>query len=134
MAQARQLREKLSRCKSQLRGAREDLQRAEEDLQEERAHSESLGRLLDDAYERLRENGQTDPLAFPVSREAIRLYDEIETPATFDEILDVATGELECRSEETARLMGELVEEGVLARSGGDRHPSYVSTGHEPWI
>ena len=78
----------------------------------------------------------TDPLGFPVSRNAIRLYEEIDTPAPFDEIMDLATGERECETEEAATVLAELVEEGVLARSerSDEGRNRYVATGREPWF
>ena len=72
-------------------------------------------RLLEQAYDRLR-RGLTDPLDFPVSREAIRLFGEINTPATFGKIM-AAGDALGCDSGETAKLLSELVAEGVLRRS-----------------
>ena len=135
LTSARRLREELSQRTAELKETKAALHHSEEALREERAHSEGLGRLLDDAYERLREAGLTDSLDFPVSRDAIRLYEEIDTPASFDEIMELATGELECETEEAATLLAELVEEGVLARSGRSEGRSrYVTTGHEPFF
>ena len=126
VSQARQLRRELSRC-------REDLSDAKRALEEERAHAKGLERLLEDAYDRLEGAGLTDRLDFPVSREAIRLFDALEPPASFDEIIRAAE-EVGCGSEEAAALLAELVEEGVLARSGASSKGCYVATGHRPFF
>lgn len=137
------LRKELSEARKKLAAQGRLLEGLEEELGHEREHSATLERLLDEAYDRLEEAGLTDPLGFPVSQEARRLFDAVDWPASFEGVMQVACQELKCSSGEAGGLLGELTSEGVVAAASDESETArkkpagetwYVETGHRPFF
>lgn len=108
---------------------RKELRHYKEELHLLEMHNRTLERLLDEAYDRLEAAGLTDPLEFPISREAIRLFEALPDRFTFDELTDVAEVQ-ELNAEAGAEHLRTWIDEEMIVQT----NDGYRKTGRKPYF
>lgn len=105
----------------------QDMERTAAELAQEREEIRQLERLLEAAYTQIQEHGIEEPASFPITRKAVALAESL--PEEFD--FDAAHGAyLELEEEAVAKLLQQLVQNGVLTQEG----LTFVKTGRKPYF